>query len=281
MLRRGRLLTMTVTGICLGGLALPLSTLTASAATTATSTDTLTLTAGALSVAAVSAGSTTAALGSSPASSSLAVTDWGDTTGGGAGWNSTMAVSLFNDTGTWSMTGGTDALVLSTSAAYTGSGTQAHYAVTVTSDSGGNITAAVTGTETATITAQPKSSPIAVGTHGVTIKFDTGTTYVSGDQFTLHAGNLAASALVLGAGTSITANGTTTATAPAFTNSGSTIIGGTATTVGSGVKFATAAVSTGMGSFRVTPSGTIAFDGNLDWAGAYTAQVSYSIVTGP
>jgi hypothetical protein len=120
-----------------------------------------------------------------------------------------------------------------------------------------------------------------VGTQGVTIKFDTGTTYSNGDQFTIHVGNLPSSALLLGAGVSALANGTTNATAPTFTNNGTTVTGGTATTVGSGVKFVTAALNTGMGSFRVTPNGTIAFDGNLDWAGAYVAQVSYSIVTGP
>src|SRR3981081_358179 len=100
MLRRGRLLTLA--GVCLTGLALPFTTLTASAATTATSTDTLTLTAGALSVATVAAGSVTTALSSSsPVSSNLAIADWGDTTGSGAGWNGTMAVSLFKSTGAW------------------------------------------------------------------------------------------------------------------------------------------------------------------------------------
>jgi hypothetical protein len=273
---------LTLVGVCLGSLALPFTTLTASALTTATSTDTLTLTAGALSVAAFSAGTATAALsGSSPASTNIAVADWGDTTGSGAGWNGTVAVSLFNHSGSWTQTGGGHTLTVSTSGTYTGTATQAYYVVTVSSDSGGNISAAVTGTESATITNQAKSSPIAVGANGVTIKFDTGTTYSSGDQFTNHVGNLPASALVLGSGTSAIGNGTTTATAPAFANSGTTVTGGTATTVGSGVKFVTAALNTGMGSFRVTPSGTIAFDGNLDWAGAYVAQVSYSIVTGP
>ncbi len=280
MLPRGRLLA--IAGVCLAGLALPFSTLTAEAATTATSTDTLTLTAGALSVAAVSAGSTTAASSSaSPASGNLAVADWADTTGSGAGWNGTMAVSLFNLTGSWVVTGGSNSLTAATSATYTGNATQGYYVVAVSSDSSGNISAAVTGSKSATITSQPKTAPIAVGTHGVTIKFDTATTYSSGDQFTIHVGNLPASALLLGSGSGITANGTTTATAPTFTNSGSTVTGGSATSVGSGVKFVSAALNTGMGSFRVTPSGTIAFDGNLDWAGSYVAQASYSIVTGP
>jgi hypothetical protein len=115
----------------------------------------------------------------------------------------------------------------------------------------------------------------------VTITFAVGTTYSAGDQFTIHVGNLPASALQLGSGTSVTPTGTTAATAPVFTNSASTVTGGTATSVGSGVKFVTAALNTGMGSFTVTPSGTVNFDGNLDWAGTYTAQVSYSIVTGP
>jgi hypothetical protein len=280
MLRRGRLLTLA--GVCLAGFALPFTTLNASAATTATSTDTLTLTAGALSVAAVSAGSVSAALGSaSPVSSNLAVADWGDTTGSGAGWNGTMAVSLFNDTGAWVKDSGSHTLSNATSGTYTGSATQGFYVVTVTADTGTSVTATVTGSESGSISGGAHNTGLAVGTHGVTIQFDTGVTYSNGDQWTIHVGNLAASALVLGSGVSATANGTTTATAPTFTNNGTTVTGGTATAVGSGVKFVTAALNTGMGSFRVTPNGTIAFDGNLDWAGSYVAQVSYSIVTGP
>ena len=279
MLRHARLLTLA--GVCLAGLALPLSTLTVSAATTATSTDTLTLTAGSLSVAAFSAGTATGALSSSSAATNIAVADWGDTTGGGAGWNGTVAVSLFNNTGAWTRTGGTSAQTATTSSTYTGSATQGYYLVTVTSDTGSSLNATVTGTESGSISAGAHNVGLAVGTHGVTIKFDTGVTYLAGDQYTIHVGNLPASALVLGAGTSATGNGTTSAAAPSFANNGSTVTGGTATTVGSGVKFVSAALNTGMGSFRVTPSGTIAFDGNLDWAGTYVAQVSYSIVTGP
>jgi hypothetical protein len=274
---------LALAGICATVVALPFLPSTARAATTATSTDTLTLTAGSLAVAAVSAGSATAALGSvSPAAANLAVANWSDTTGSGAGWNGTMAVSLFNDTGAWTTTGGTHGLGVTGSGTYTGSATQGYYVVTVTSDAGGtSVNATVTGTESASISGGAHGSALAVGTKGVTITFAVGTTYSPGDQFTIHVGNLPASALVLGAGSTITANGTTAATAPAFTNSGATVTGGTATSVGSGVKFVTAALNTGMGSFQVSPNGTIAFDGNLDWAGSYTAQVSYSIVTGP
>jgi hypothetical protein len=279
MLRHARLFTLA--GVCLAGLALPLSTLTVSAATTATSTDTLTLSAGSLSVAAFSAGTATGALGSSSASTNIAVADWADTTGSGAGWNGTVAVSLFNNTGAWARTGGASAQTVTTSGTYTGTATQGYYVVTVTSDTGSSLNATVTGTEAGSISAGAHNAGLAVGTKGVTITFNTGVTYLAGDQYTIHVGNLPATALVLGAGTSATPNGSTTATAPTFANSGSTVTGGTATAVGTGVKFVSAALNTGMGSFRVTPSGTIAFDGNLDWAGTYVAQVSYSIVTGP
>jgi hypothetical protein len=230
----------------------------------------------------VSGGSVSAALSSaSPASGSLAVADWGDTTGSGAGWNGTMAVSLFNLTGTWSTTSGSHSLTTATSGTYTGTATQGYYVVTVTSDSGTQVNATVSGSESGSISNGAHNTGLTVGTKGVTVQFDTGVTYSNGDKFTIHVGNLPSSALVLGAGSTITANGTTTATAPTFTGNGTTVTGGTATTVGSGIKFVTAALNTGMGSFHVTPSGTIAFDGNLDWAGAYVAQVSYSIVTGP
>ena len=279
MLRRGRLITLA--GVCLAGLALPLSTLTVSAATTATSHDTLTLTAGNLSVAVVSAGTANGALGSSSAPTDIAVADWSDSTGSGAGWNGTVAVSNFTNTGAWTRTSGASAQTTNTSAAYTGTVAQGSYLVTVSSDSAGNITAAVTGAETATITGQSKASAIAVGTKGLTITFDLAVTYVAGDQYTIHVGTLPATALVLGAGTSVTPSLTTTATAPTFANSGTTVNAGASNTLGSGIKFVTAAANTGMGSFRVTPSGTIAFDGNVSWAGDYVAQVSYSIITGP
>jgi hypothetical protein len=282
MARHATARRLALAGICTTLVALPFLPLTAQAATTATSTDTLTLTAGSLSVTATSAGSATAALtGSSPAAANLAVADWSDTTGSGAGWNGTMAVSLFNDTGTWATTGGGHSLASTASGVYTGSATQGYYVVTVTSDSGSSVNANVTGSESASITGGAHGSPLAVGSHGVTITFAGGTTYSSGDQYTIHVGNLPASALVLGAGSSITANGSTSAAAPAFANNGATVTGGTATSVGSGVKFVSAALNTGMGSFHVSPNGTIAFDPNLDWAGSYVAQASYSIVTGP
>jgi hypothetical protein len=204
--------------VCLAGFALPFTTLTASAATTATSTDTLILTAGALSVVTVSAGSVSAALSSSsPVSSNLAVADWGDTTGSGAGWNGTMAVSLFNDTRRLG---------------------------------------------------QERGRPHPHQQHQRHVYRHRDPGLLRGHRHLRHRHLGQRHGDRLGVGQHLA-------------NNGSTATGGTATTVGSGVKFVSAALNTGMGSFRVTPSGTIAFDGNLDWAGAYVAQVSYSIVTGP
>ncbi len=196
-------------------------------------------------------------------------------------WHGTVAVSLFNLTGSWAKTAGGHTLTVATSGTYTGTLSQAYYVVTVTADTGTNVSASVTGSETATITGQAKSSALAVGTKGVTITFDTGVTYASGDAFTIHAGNLPAAAMKLH-----TASGTLTrlsgGVSASFQNDGTTVTGGTPTVVGTAVQFITCPGGIGLSdSFHVVPGMEITYDQNNVWAGSYVAQVSYTMSTGP
>jgi hypothetical protein len=228
----------------------------------------------------------------SPSAASVAITaglldgglpaaDWADGGGTGISWHGTVAVTLFNRTGTWTTTAGSHSLAVATSGTYTGALSQAYYVVTVTGDTGTSINATVTGSESGTISAGAHGANLAVGTKGVTIRFATGTTYASGDSFTLHAGNLPASAMKLHSATgSITVtSGTMT---KSFKNDGVTVSGNTPTAPGGAVAFITATDGSGSGGiFRVIPGMEIVYDQNRVWAGAYVATVSYSILTGP
>jgi hypothetical protein len=65
-------------------------------------------------------------------------------------------------------------------------------------------------------------------------------------------------------------------------NNGVTVSGGgaAATAYGSAVKFASAAIGTGMGEYNVVPGATFNPDPN-SFAATYSAGVQYSIVVGP
>jgi hypothetical protein len=233
-----------------------------------------------LSIANPSPSSATVSIATGLLDGGLPAADWKDTSAAGTAWHGTVAVTLLNLTGTWTKTAGSHTLTVTTSGTYTGTSAQAYYVVTVTSDTGANVSASVTGSETATITNQAKSSPIAVGTRGVTVKFDTAVTYTNGDNFTIHAGNMPASAMALhpATGSITTTSGSETAS---FTNGGTTVTGGTATTVGTALAFVTTTGASGGGGFRIVPGVEITYDRNNVWAGAYVATVSYSILTGP
>jgi hypothetical protein len=196
-------------------------------------------------------------------------------------WHGTVAATLFNFTGTWSTAAGSHNLTTATSGIYTGTLSQAYYTVTVTSDTGTSVSATVAGSESGTISGGAHGSALAVGTHGVTVRFDSGTTYANGDMFSIHAGNLPASAMKLhtATGTITRLSGGVTAT---FQNDGTTVSGNTPTVVGMAVQFITCPGGVGLSdSFHVVPGMEIVYDSNNVWAGPYVATVSYSILTGP
>ena len=83
-------------------------------------------------------------------------------------------------------------------------------------------------------------------------------------------------------GASITAGAGTTSADPGFVNNSTIVAGGgvPATAYGTAVKFVSAAVNTGMGTYTVDPAVQVTADPS-SWAATYTAGVQFSIVSGP
>jgi hypothetical protein len=255
----------------------------AAAATSGTGGTTLTVTGGSLGLASVGAATFSVALGSgtvTTAATNLNVGTYSDTTGSGTGWNGTVAVQQFVNTQAWVVSG--SALQTTTSAGYTSTTPVANYTVAVTADGGTTVSISWSGTETGSGTAT-KASAFAVGTKGLTITFATGTTYLTSDRYTIKADVLATSTMVMAAGGSCTATGTTStgSNVPVMTNTSSTITGGTYNTYGSAVKVITVPYGEGLGTFTCTPKATLSIDSNNSWPGSYVATAQFTIVSGP
>lgn len=262
---------------------------TAFAATSSIGTSSLTATAGSLSI-----GATTNETISVPVAGTgngiLPSAAWSDTTGSGAGWNGTLAMSDFTYTGTWSQKSGTATSLGAATSSFTGTSDGAEYTVTVGSAGSGTSTpytwtstdptdnAGGSGTAT-------NGTAVQVGTKGIYVNFASGTTYPSGASYQIDAGTLPASGLSLdtsATGASITAASGTTSPDPTFVGNGTTVSGGgvASTAYGTAVKFASAALNNGMGTYTVDPGASVTADPG-SWAATYTAGVQYSIVTGP
>ena len=253
------------------------------AATSGVGTDTFTVTGGSLGLASVGTASFSVTLGTgtvTTAATNLNSGNYSDTTGSGAGWNGTVALQQFVNTQSWVPTG--SALANNTSGGYTGTIQDANYQVTVTSDGGTTVVVAWTGTESGSGTAT-KNTPFAVGTHGITIDFATGTTYLVTDRYNIKADVLATSAMTMAAGGSCTATGTTgTGTnLPTMTNTSATVTAGTYVTYGTAVKVISAPLGEGLGTFTCTPKSTLSVDSNTALSGSYTANAQFTIATGP
>jgi hypothetical protein len=278
--RNRRILVAAVATAAIGCALGPLS---AQALTSGTGTDTLTVTGGSLSVASVGSATFTVTLGVgtvTTAATNLNAGTYSDTTGSGAGFNGTLALYQFVNTQAWVPTG--TALSTNNSATYTGTTNDATYSVAVTANAATTVNVTWSGTEAGSGTAT-KGSAFAIGTHGLTITFATGITYLVTDTYSIKADVLATSALTMAAGGSCVAQGTTAtgANLPTMTNTASTVTGGTYNTYGAAVKVITAAANAGIGSFVCTPKATISADSNTTLASSYTATAQYSIVTGP
>jgi fibronectin-binding autotransporter adhesin len=251
----------------------------------ANGTETLNITGGSLSIGTVTNGNISVSLGGS-ANGAFPSAPWSDTTGTGNGWNGTIAVSDFSYTGAWTLASGTTQ-TLATTAAGNYSDTVDGVTYTVKVGTGGSGTSTpftyssndpndTSGSGTAT-----NGSATAVGLEGLTITFTSGTTYSSGDTYYVHVGTESASACILNSASgSITPAAGNTSTPPVFVNSGTTVSGGGATTLGTAIKFVSAAIYTGMGTFTVVPGMNVTTDSS-SWAGAYSATVQYTIASGP
>lgn len=257
----------------------------ASAGSSGTGTANASLLAGSLAVTNVAAATTiSGTLGSTITGDFPAVT-LKDSTGSGAGWNATVGVSDLTYTGTWSAVGSASALTTSGSGAFTDNVDGVTYTVT-----SGGIVAGVgsfTYTSNDSNDASGSGSSLlltnnAVGTKGLTINFGA-LTISSGSQYRIQVGTQSNSAVSLdtaagGAGVStMTGN-----TAPTLTNNGAGLTGGgvSSSSYGTAVKFTSAAVGNGMGTYVATPGVNVATDAT-SWAATYSAGLQYSIVSGP
>jgi len=194
---RNRLLAAVAGAAAIGCVVGPLP---AQAVTTGTGTDTLTVTGGSLAVASVGSATFTVTLGSgtvTTAATNLNAGTYTDTTGSGAGWNGTLALQQFVDTQPWVAIG--TALASNASAAYTATSADAFYSVAVTANAATTVNVTWAGTESGSGTAT-KGSAFAIGTHGLTITFATGITYLVTDTYSIKADVLSTTALTMAAG---------------------------------------------------------------------------------
>jgi len=250
------------------------------AATAAPGTQNLQLVAGQLSVGPLTPGTLQGVVGGT-ASGQLPSASFSDTTGSGDGWQGSVAASNFIYTGAWAGSSGAPALASSSAGAWGGSADGISITVTVGSGGSGTSTpfswsdsAGNSGSGTAT-----NGTPALVE-DGVTIDFAAGTTYASGDQYSVHVGAQSAQALSLDAALgSITPAAGVQSPAPQFVNSGATVAGG-GTTYGTAVPMVSAAQGTGMGTYAVAPGAQVVTDSS-SWAATYVAQVQYTIASGP
>jgi hypothetical protein len=262
----------------------------AGAAFAATGTSSTSTTSGSLSI-----GSTTSHTISAPVGGTgtgiLPSAAWSDSTGTGDGWNATVALSDFTYTGSWKQTSGTTTSLSSSTSAFAGTNNGVEYTVTVGSSGSGTSTPySWTSTDPtdkagATGLTATNGTAVEVGTNGLYINFTSGTTYASGTAYEIKAGTQSASALSLdtsATNAAITASSTTTSTDPTFAGNSTTVSGGGpgSTAYGTAVKFVSAALNTGMGTYTVDPGASVTADLS-SWTATYTAGVQYSIVTGP
>ena len=253
------------------------------ALTSGTGTTTFTVTGGSLGLASVGAAGFAVTLGSgtvTTAATNLNSGNYSDTTGSGAGWNGTIAVQQFVNTGAWVVTG--TALQTTASAGYTSATQLATYTVAVTADGGTTVTVSWSGSESGSGTAT-KGSAFAIGTRGLTITFAAANTYLVSDRYNIKADVMLTSAMTMAAGGSCSATGTTATgtNIPSMTNTSATVTGGTYNTFGSAVKVITVPAGQGLGTFTCTPKATLSIDSNNSWPGSYTATAQFTIATGP
>lgn len=283
MHRRGQI------ALVVAAIAAALTPLYANAATQQAASQTTAFTPGALSISAPAATTFPAtALTAGQLTAGVNAANWADNTGGGAGWNGTIAVQQFHITGTnaW-VPGASNPLANNNSGQYTGTTSAAAYTVTVTGASASGATGVAiswSGEESGSGSAT-KGTPFAVGALGMTIDFLAGQAYATTDVYTAQVGNLATTALAVAQSTtSISAVGTTKtgSNLPTAAGGTSTVTSGSVSTYSATpVKVVSAAKFAGVGTFTVTPGVTLTWDQNNTWALPYTASAQYTIASGP
>jgi YVTN family beta-propeller protein len=216
---------------------------------------------------------------------------WTDATGTGAGWNGTVAVSDFTYTGLWTSTPtGLGDLTSTCLNVYTDTQDGVVYTVTVGTNDGTTGTFTYTTTDTndslsgGTAIDVGVGTAVEVGTQGIYIEFSSLPT--AGTVYQIQAGTENSSALTLNStvnGAGVSAVTGTLSQAPVLVPTATTVSGpstGVAQGYGQSYEFVSAAAKTGMGSYTVNPGVTFNADAN-SWAALYTANVQYTISTGP
>ena len=280
--RIGQLATVVAIATVVGVLA-PMG---AAFANTVTGAGQANLTGGALAIGETSNNTIPVSLVSFTGAGLLPTAVWSDATGSGGGWNGTVAVSDFTYTGAWTNTG--TALVDPSSAAYTGTQDGLVFTVDATSISDGAGTFSWTSTATTDNTGSGTavaSIATVLASQGVSINFGTASP-TAGTLYQLQAGTQAPSALSLlstATNAGVTVSDSSTSADPVLVSAATSVAGpssGVAQSYGTALKFVAAAANTGMGSYTVNPG--VKFNADVNsWAALYTANVQYSIVTGP
>lgn len=209
-----------------------------------------------------------------------------DNTGTGSGWNATVGVSDLTYTGTWAAVGAAPALTTATSGtSFNDTVDGVTYTVTTGAIALGIGTFTYTSNDSNDASGNGSSLATTnntVGTKGLQINFGV-QTIASGSQYRIKVGTQSSSAMSLNTGASGAGVTTTSGnTAPTLTNNGAGLTGGgvSATSYGTAVKFVSAAVGNGMGTYVATPGVNVATDAT-SWAATYSAGLQYSIVSGP
>lgn len=224
----------------------------------------------------------------------LPAAEWSPNTGG-SGWSGTLAVSPISYTGSWSAqrngSGASTALGSTTAGTYTGTQDGVYYLVTVTGTPTGTSTPF---TWTSDATGGTSGSAIAtngaahsVGGNGLSITFSTGTTYRTGDSYSVLAGTQSATSVIVdtAAAGAVTASTLNIGGQPSYVDNGSVVNGGT--TVGTvnaagavKVLSASSALIVLNSYWTASPGVSFTADSN-SWAAAYSGQFTYTIANSP
>ncbi len=205
---------------------------------------------------------------------------WSDTTGLGAGWQGSMAISHAIYTGGWSPEGGAPDLGAG-HGGYTGNYDGVQVVVSVQSDSGSsvsftwvdNLGHSGSGIDT-------PGQPCNVE-DGLAVNFDPNIAYGQGDRYDLDAGAQPSSAVqLLPSVGSVVPSAETNSPPPQLINAGAIVQAGTGNNYGTPVPFVSAALQQGMGSYTVSPGVQVAVDSSA-WSATYIAQAEYTIAMGP
>jgi len=206
---------------------------------------------------------------------------WSDTTGSGAGWQGSIALSQAIYTGGWNPQSGAPSLGSNRGGGYTG-GNDGLQVVVSTTSSSGTITSFTwvdnlgnSGSGTAT------NGQACNIEDGLSVNFAPNTAYANGDKYGLDAGSQPTQAvqLLTSVGSVISQLGVYSPP-PQLINSGVVLQAGNYGSYGPAVPFVSAGQLQSMGAYTVSPGVQVTVDSSA-WQAVYVAQAEYTIPSGP